>query len=294
MNPYRKPFSSEPLFPFDLVYRDSKSPERELPDHLHDRYEFFYVYDGKGTFFIDQKLYEIKPGDLYLVPGNSIHRSFPDREKPVYSTAVFFAPSLVSSTSFDEPYNSLRCFELARKRKRYRLELDEKLRSTTETVLEAFHEELKHKRIGYRHAVALHLQQWLLQVNRQLGTALADETEESSIGPQWMREVLHHIANNPDNDLGLAALAKQASVTGAHFSRVFKQLTGMNVTDYVNAKRVALAKDRLRETDDNVSLIAEQCGFESLPHFHRVFKKLTGTTPGAFKRYRPEADQPMS
>jgi AraC-like DNA-binding protein len=58
----------------------------------------------------------------------------------------------------------------------------------------------------------------------------------------------------------------------------------MNVTDYVNAKRISLAKERLLESDDSVSLIAERCGFESLPHFHRIFKKITGQTPGAYKR----------
>ena len=58
----------------------------------------------------------------------------------------------------------------------------------------------------------------------------------------------------------------------------------MNVTDYVNAKRIVLAKEQLLGSDDNVSLIAERCGFESLPHFHRVFKKLTGTTPASYRR----------
>ncbi|MFC4601216.1 helix-turn-helix domain-containing protein [Cohnella hongkongensis] len=284
MKIYRKPFSSEPLFPFEFVYRDKKSPERELPDHLHDQYEFFYVYSGKATFFIDQKLYDIKAGDLLLVPGNSIHRSFQDPQEPVTSTAVFFAPSFVSADDIGEPYSSLRCFDLARKRKRYRLELDEPLRTATEEALERMREELDNKAIGYRHAVGLLLQQWLLLINRHVNSATADDADESGIGPQWMKDVLHYIAAHPGADLSLAALAKHASVTGAHFSRVFKQITGMNLTDYVNAKRIVLAKERLLVSDDNVSLIAERCGFESLPHFHRVFKKLTGTTPANYRR----------
>ena len=284
MKIYRKPFASEPLFPFEFVYRDKKSPERELPDHLHDQYEFFYVYTGKAAFFIDQKLYDIKAGDLLLVPGNSIHRSFQDPQDPVTSTAVFFAPGFASSGDIGEPYNSLRCFELARKRKHYRLELDEPLRLATEEAMERIRDELASQAVGYRHAVSLLLQQWLLLINRHVNSAMDKDANESGIGPQWMKDILHYIATHPDTDLGLAALAKHASVTAAHFSRVFKQITGMNVTDYVNAKRIVLAKEQLLGTDDNVSLIAERCGFESLPHFHRVFKKLTGTTPAGYRR----------
>jgi len=289
MKPFRKPFSNDPLFPFDIVYKDTKSPENELPDHLHDRYEAVYVYKGKGTFFIDQRFYEMKQGDLFLIPGNSIHRAFPDSANPVTSTALFFSPSLVAHDMADESYSSLRGFELAKKRKHYKVELDADLRTATEATIENIRSELEDRSIGYRHAVILILQQWLLLLNRQSVAGPGNEPEETRIGPQWMKDILHDIAARPDGDHGLAALARRASVTGAHFSRVFKQLTGMNVTDYVNAKRIALAKEMLLETDDNVGLIAERCGFESLPHFHRQFKKMTGTTPRAYKTNRNPA-----
>jgi len=284
MNPIRKSLSNDPLFPFDYVYKDTKSPERELPDHLHDRYEFVYVYEGKGTFFIDQKFYDMGQSDLFIIPGNSIHRAFPDPSEPVTSTAVFFAPSMISYEKMDDSYNGLRCFDLAKKQKQYKIEVQGRLKDQTETVLEEIQLELEQKKPGYRHAVSLLLQQWILRINRDAFSTYSNDTQDSRIGPQWMKEILHYIATHPNNDLGLSALAQQASVTAAHFSRVFKQLTGMNVTDYVNAKRIVLAKELLLDTDDNVSQIAEQCGFESLPHFHRIFKRITGQTPGAYKR----------
>lgn len=284
MNPVRKIFSNDPLFPFDFVYKDTKSPERELPDHLHDRYEFVYVYGGKGTIFIDQKFYDMGQGDLFLIPGNSIHRAFPDPIDPVTSTAVFFAPSMISSDKMDDSYNGLRCFEIARKRKQYKMEISGPFKSYTETLLEDIRLELQLKRMGYRHATLLLLQQWLMRINRDWLTIHSEDPEDARIGPQWMKEILHYIAAHPSGDLRLAALARQASVTGAHFSRVFKQLTGMNVTDYVNAKRIVHAKELLLETDESIGRIAERCGFDSLPHFHRIFKRITSMTPGAYKR----------
>lgn len=60
MTPLRKPFQGDPLFPMEMVYRTKKSPQLELPHHLHDLYELVYVYQGKGTFFIENKLMEKK------------------------------------------------------------------------------------------------------------------------------------------------------------------------------------------------------------------------------------------
>lgn len=287
MNPVRKSFFEDPLFPFDFVYQDTKSPQRELPDHLHDRFEMVYVYKGKGTFFINKTFYEMNAGDMFLIPGDTIHRAFPDADDPVTSTAVFFAPALVQLDSLGDSYSSLNCFDLARKRKIYKIETAEPLRTQTETALMEIDEEFRAKKMGYRHAIRLQLQRLLLRYNRHAMPEHPGDSAGVQVGPVWMKQILQYIdRHHPESGLGLSALADRVSVTAAHFSRVFKQLTGMNVTDYVNAKRIVRAKELLLGTDDSVDRIAVRCGFDSLPHFHRVFKSLTGLTPGSYRRGR--------
>jgi|HigsolmetaGSP12D_1036236.scaffolds.fasta_scaffold00376_2 AraC-like DNA-binding protein/Ni,Fe-hydrogenase maturation factor len=286
MKPFRKPFYGDPQFPFELVYKDKKSPQRELPDHLHDRYELVYVYRGKGTFFIDNTFYEKSPGDLFIIPGNTIHRSFIDETDPIVSTAVFFAPALARTESPDDGYPELLIFDWARKRKSYKVELPDELKKATEAALDEMAEELRLRRLGYREAVRLLLRMLLLRLNRYCAPDPQEVAGGSSIGPAWMAEALRAIDERPDRGATLSELAGRAGVTPPHFSRVFKRLTGMNVTDYVNAKRIVRAKEMLLETDDSVGSIAERCGFESLPHFHRVFKSLTGVSPGAYRRER--------
>jgi AraC-like DNA-binding protein len=44
------------------------------------------------------------------------------------------------------------------------------------------------------------------------------------------------------------------------------------------------AKGLLLESDAKILVIADMCGFESLPHFHRTFKKYVGVTPAEFRR----------
>ena len=283
MRPFRKPFFGDPSFPFEMVHRATKYPQFELPDHLHDRCEIVYIHSGRGTFFIDDTLYEKAPGDLFLIPGGTIHRAFPDAADPIVSTAVFFAPAFAEPAVPDGSYAPLGCFEEARRARRCRLVPPEPLRERIEALLEEIHEELAAARPGYREAVRLALCRLLLLLNRHL-LPERDGAPGSGIGPTWLREALRTIDAKPEAAGSLSELAARAGVSAAHFARVFKQHTGMNVTDFVNAKRVMLAKELLRGTDRSVGAVAERCGFDSLPHFHRVFKALTGMTPGAYRR----------
>jgi AraC-like DNA-binding protein len=284
--PLRKSFFDDPLFPFHIVYKDRKPPQQELPEHLHDRYELVYVYGGKGTFFLNRTFYDMSEGDLFMIPGNTIHRAFPAPEDPVTSTALFFSPSLVQLSPLGESYSNLHCYDMARKTKRYKLPVPADLRRLVETELANMQDELQSKRLGYRHAVCMHLHSILLCAGRlsAQGYDGADATG-IQVGPEWMQPILQYIdLHHTEPGLSLSGLAARVAVSAAHFSRVFKQLTGMNVTDYVNAKRIVTAKELLVATPNGIEHIAEQCGYESLPHFHRLFKKLTGTTPGAYRR----------
>lgn len=283
MNPLRKQFNADPAFPFSIMHRDLKNYRTELPDHLHDWYEIVYVHSGKGVFFIDQTIYDMRAGDLFVIPGNTIHRSFPDREDPVTSTAVFFSPVLIQPSSLGESFSYLRCFELGRARKSFKLDCTDSLREGIEALVDRIDAELKEQKPGFRHAVMLIVHQLLLRINRETAAG-SPKGESSDAAPDWMKSLLLYIDERFCEPIGLAELAVHAAVSPAHLSRLFKQLTGMTVTGFIAAKRLIRAKELLLQTGDGVGQIAAACGFESLPHFHRSFKRFVGTTPAAYRR----------
>jgi AraC-like DNA-binding protein len=284
MNPIRKQFDSNSAFPFSFVYKGTKSTQNELPDHIHDWYELIYVYRGSGTLFIDQTIYNMRQGDLFAIPGNTIHRALPDKDDPVTSTAIFFSPMLLQHASLGDSFSYLHCFELQRKQKNYKLELLPQQQQVIEHSLEQIHNEIEAAGLGYRQAIVLQLQAILLLLNRQTGTKESDSPLDSSLGPNWMKEILLYIDDHLFDNIGLSVVSHKASVTPAHFSRVFKQTIGINLTEYMMTKRIIKAKELLNKTDHNISLIAEMCGFETLPHFHRMFKRVLGVTPAAYRK----------
>lgn len=285
MHPIRKVFDTNDAFPFTLAYKNTKSSQSELPDHFHDWYEIVYVYRGKGTFFIDHTFYDMQQGDLFLIPGNTIHRATPDKEAPVTSTAIYFNPSMVQAPQLGDSYSYLQCFEQAANHRNYKFETLLPQRHQLDVGLESMHYELTHPSLGHHQAIYLQLLQLLLFLHRDLGSGSKPNTADDSIAPPlWMREILLYINQHFCEDIGLNTLSKQASVTPAHFSRVFKQLIGMNITAYIMTKRIIRAKQLLGETDFNISVIAEMCGFDSVPHFHAMFKRVLGMTPAATRK----------
>jgi len=291
MKPIRKSFHNQALFPFELVYRAVKKQHNELPEHFHDHYELVYIHEGKGLFFIDHMWYEKSKGDFFLIPGNTIHHSLPDDEEPIVSSAIFFAPYLMNSLPTEAGYSSLACFDYAKQKKSYKLDLSQASKEMLELTLSKMNDEWSNRPTGYQSAIWLELCGLLLRLNRLTNSSSLTQTTGSHHIPTWMLSALRTIDKHPQQDHSLELLAQQANVSPSHFSRVFRQLTTMNVTNYVNAKRIVRAKELLLKTELNIDDIAEQCGFQTATHFYRVFKQITGVTP---RQYVADTEQKES
>lgn len=66
-------------------------------------------------------------------------------------------------------------------------------------------------------------------------------------------------------------------------SRIFKQYTGMKISEYINKLRIEDAVKQLTASNKKIIDIALSTGFESLATFNRVFKTLTGKTPSHYR-----------
>lgn len=86
-----------------------------------------------------------------------------------------------------------------------------------------------------------------------------------------------------DQSISLAQVAQASHVSSAHLSRLFKQETGRSVVEHLHRLRIHRAMELLATTPRSLLEIALDCGFESIEHFHRLFRRHTGTTPRAYR-----------
>src|SRR4029077_15949624 len=86
-------------------------------------------------------------------------------------------------------------------------------------------------------------------------------------------------AGHYGDPVGLDEMARTMHVSTFYFCKMFKRATGLTFTDYLGRVRVEKAKNLLLNPHLRVSEIAYTVGFQSLTHFNRVFRKLTGESP---------------
>lgn len=93
-------------------------------------------------------------------------------------------------------------------------------------------------------------------------------------------------ARYQDRRFSAGAIAQELHYTNAYVCTVFKQKYGITIQDYINAYRIAKAKELLKNPAYTMAAIAEKVGYENDSYFSRVFKRLEGTSPSDYRRRR--------
>lgn len=122
----------------------------------------------------------------------------------------------------------------------------------------------------------------LLETARAFFTALDAATVHTSRND--IEKIKAYIDNHLSEPIGLDTICELVYMNKSYLSRLFKQETGETFSEYLMRRRVEKAKRMLQASDKSIDEITEAIGLENSNHFYRIFKKVTGTTPGAFRK----------
>jgi len=98
-----------------------------------------------------------------------------------------------------------------------------------------------------------------------------------------VQNLILRIDSNLSGDLSLKTLAAAQNINASYLSSLFKKETGQTVTDYVNRRRVDMAKRLLESTKLQIQTIAQHCGMSDVNYFSKIFKKYTSKTPREYR-----------
>jgi AraC family transcriptional regulator len=98
-----------------------------------------------------------------------------------------------------------------------------------------------------------------------------------------LRKIEDYVRANLAESISIEKLAELAELSPFHFSRVFKQATGMTPLQFVTRERMLQAQRLIRETSRSLIEIALEVGYTSPSHFAQVFRRMVGLTPTEFR-----------
>jgi len=121
----------------------------------------------------------------------------------------------------------------------------------------------------------------LLEVFAQHLSLAAEQiaTQQDHAEPPLVEKARAYIAEHQGEEIALEDVAGAVHASTFHFCKTFKKATGFTFTQYLGLVRVAKAKQLLANPQKRISEIAYEVGFQSLTHFNRVFRKVTGQSP---------------
>ena len=102
--------------------------------------------------------------------------------------------------------------------------------------------------------------------------------------PRWLSNAVDLLNAEFRNNLKVQDIAKEIGVHPFHLSRVFRMVHRQTVGEYVHKLRVAYACKLMESPDSDLVDVALSAGFADQSHFTKVFKNVTGMTPGVFKQ----------
>jgi AraC family transcriptional regulator len=104
------------------------------------------------------------------------------------------------------------------------------------------------------------------------------------LAPWQERRAKEILSSNLAGKVRLQALARECGLSVSHFSRAFRHSTGAAPHQWLLEHRVDVAKPLLRDRQMSLSDVAAVCGFADQSHFTRIFTRVVGTSPGAWRR----------
>ncbi|MCR5268889.1 MAG: AraC family transcriptional regulator, partial [Lachnospiraceae bacterium] len=164
-------------------------------------------------------------------------------------------------------------------------ELAVKLKGITMRMKEIFFSEREDKEIRCC-MLLMEFMLTLLDYRKELAPEL-DEEDRYGYTDDVMRRMItvtDYIKNNlTADDLSQGAMAAMAGISRDYFSRIFKNVTGMNYSKWLNTIRLEKASELLTEEGRTLTEIAMLSGFQSIPSFNRVFREEKGMAPGEYR-----------
>lgn len=269
-------FRMENAFIYDDVVLP---PKQQIPIHTQNEWELSYIICGEGLMFIGDEKQKFCEGEVVLIPPRFPHGWFfdngsTDESGCIHNITLMFASDLPTRLSYVLPeltqtsnmlnaiciprrYVGNTAVEIAR--------LFEKMRGLDST-----------KR---------------LPIILQLLTLITENVESEEIGNTLSNRSIRKLEKfriyckcNFFGKITLEDAMVYMDMNKSALCKFVKKHTGKTFTEYINSLRLEKAALLLSSTNDSACDIAYDCGFTSIPYFHRLFSRNYGVSPCVYRK----------
>ena len=236
-----------------------------FPPHLHEAIEMVYVTKGTLELGVGQELYHMEKGDFGLVFPNMIHhyQVFGDSEsKALY---MLVSPKLIPNYIEEIKKFCPKCPVIS---KEY---LHTDIVKSVKSLIDV---EKDNNRL---------IQAYIQMIFAHVFSKMDMIEKEVVGGDNLVYRAVEYVAANFRKKISLDKMAYDLGISKYVLSRLFSKTFHCNFSTYVNGVRLNYAVSMLSGTNDSITNICYDCGFDSQRTFNRVFKERYRVTPREYR-----------
>lgn len=262
-----------------------------VPMHWHNEFEINYVFYGKGEFICGDEKFIACAGDILIIPPNMLHAAYPYQDHALFYDACVFNPNMLGTGSDD------RCtIECIRPIINGTIKLPIPI-----TLKSSYYEDIKQSADHIFTCAKKNRAQpdlllksellrifWILENNRRTLPPSEPAISHSEI----IRPALAFMTENFRDAITIEQLAALVHLSKSYFMSCFKKAVGVGAVEHLTQLRIKASCEEIVHTNQAISEISLNCGYNNLSNFNRQFKRIVGCTPQEY-RQKGKIDQPI-
>lgn len=278
--------SSDGTFRYNHAREERPNPDDYKP-HYEKGYELYMFVNGSGSFTIEGSRYDLEPYSVLMINSNELHVVHIAAEQP-YERIVLslneniWPPFMLNGVDF------FRAFKFRKLGQNNQIKAETAIGAGLPELVGKLQAMLEQRTAEHEVLAKCVILEILHTINRIAETKLPATHRSAN---QKVGAVLEYINANLNEPLNLDALAEAFFVTKYHLCRIFKDITGFSINEYITYKRIHRA-DGLMLEGYTPTQACFMSGFNNYSNFFKAYRKLTGKSPRSGKGKGPEPDAP--
>lgn len=267
------------------IFHSRLKPDKQIGMHRRNSWELSYVVKGRGERIIGGETTNFEEGDLILVAPNMDHGwffnpSFTDEDGNIESITLMWTTELMIQLSaiFPDWKDVVDRFQS----QKHSLQFDA---SKNEALIKALYALVREKDGN----VSSRLMEVIVMVANSLhSNAERIGSMQLTQAESRLQEISVYTCCNYARQITIDEIAKHVGMNHSAFCTFFRKQTGKTYINFLNEYRLKVAYHLLINTNNSISAVCWQCGFNDLAYFDKLFKKAFNTAPSDIKRRKIE------
>ncbi len=257
-----------------MSHVEVKNPPK-LDSHIHKYYEFLRFIDGDASYITDSKTILLEKGDIIITRPDKLHTISFNTDSEYVRTFIQLSPGLLSRI----PSGLVRSIISGRASEIHIIHPETAEKCGLYRYFDEGIKLLRDRTEKNKFLAELLFLEFAVAVNEAMELEMkADGSAEEN---RTIERIKKYLDENYTSELNLDELARIFFMSKYYLCHLFKEETGITVSDYISLKRIAAVREHMG-AGGAITDVYRKCGFNDYSSFYRAVKKYTGLKPSEF------------